>query len=363
MLGFSLSALAGHKEPIVRVTSLANPPAPDPDGLPVLQNVVVSGTTTTQTYVTWTLGTDDDAGVTICHVQCYSSQVEGVSNIYVTSKTGRITALVDSLTPGTTYTAKVSAIRYASGGAEYSSDGWAYSNSFLTLSVPSDFTGLKDSVWYINGEPAAGLFNTGAGVHDGEYYIQGNATGFQYVPGLGWCGIWAGLIYIGGNVANGHYSCSSCTSAQLWFVNGGPIQNLYFVNGVAIDYTLATAANGTGSFGGVYYSNWQPYTGSVNGIYYNYGQSTALDSSGSGTVSNGDTPLYYVNGQKFTGQDTSSGIFYINGVATDLGPDGTGVVDGKYYYGGMYVGEVANPYDSGQTSSQGSRFSAGVTYA
>jgi hypothetical protein len=232
-----------------------------------------------------------------------------------------------------------------------------------TQPVPAGFSGFRNNVWYQEGTPT-GLSPSGTGVHDGYYHIQGNPTGLNYVSGLGWVGILGGYTYINGQLANGRYFCPSCSNADLSFVNGGPIQNIYFLNGVAADYATVSTTGGTGNFGGVYYSNYQRYTGNVNGVYYRYGQSTTLNSSGSGYMGgNGIPETYHVNGTKYTGWLDGENVFFINGKATGLGPDGTGVIDGKYYYAGMYIGEVANPYSYQQNSNQASRFSSGITYA
>jgi hypothetical protein len=372
MLGFSFSALAVHKKPKIKKRPLANPPSLGSSGMPVVQDISVSQIGDTTADITWSLATSSD-GFTLSSVECYRvSQLQGLDpydaslrafNVGVKAETGRITVTANSLTNNTSYRIRVKATKYLDSGAIGQTTPWSYySGTFSTQAVPPGFNGFRDGVWYIDGDPS-GLPPSGTGEYNGDHYIQGNPTGLSYVSGLGYCGILGGLTYINGQVANSRYFCPSCSSADLWFVNGGPLENLYFLNGVAVDYTTISAAGGTGNFGGVYYSNYQRYTGDVNGVYYRRGQSTTLNSSGSGTVVNGNSTILYNNGQKFTGLLVNTGVFYVDGKATTLGPDGIGVIDGKYYYAGMYVGEIANPYDSGQTSSQGSRFSAGVTYA
>ena len=372
MLGFSFSALAVHKKPKIKKRSLSNPPPLGSSGMPVVQDISVSQIGDTTADITWSLVTGS-GGFTLSSVECYRvSQLQGldpydaslrVFNVAVKAETGSITITANSLTNNTSYRIRVRATKYLDSGAISQTTPWVYyPGTFSTQAVPSGFSGFRNGVWYSYGEPL-GLPPSGTGEYNGDYYIQGNPTGLNYVSGLGYCGILGGYTYINGQVANGRYFCPSCSSADLWFVNGTPLENLYFLNGVAIDYVTISTMGGTGNFGGVYYSNYQRYTGNVNGVYYNYGQATTLNSSGSGTVTNGSSTILYNNGQKFTGLVTNTGVFYVAGKATTLGPDGTGIIDGKYYFGGMYIGEVANPYDSGQTSSQGSRFSVGLTYA
>jgi hypothetical protein len=373
MLGFSFSSLAVHKKPKIKTRPLLNPPQIDASGMPIVQNISVSRIGDTTADISWWL-VSSEGGFTISTVECYrvseSQQLDPYDaslrdfSYDVRAETGQITITANSLTQNTEYRVRVMASKYSDIGAIDHYTQWSYYlETFFTQSIPFGFSGFRNNVWYREGV-LTGLPASGTGVYDGDYYIQGNVTGFRYLPGLGWSGNWLGYIYIGGNLANGRYFCPMCSSEDLWFINGVPIQNFYFLNGIAADYGTISAMGGTGDFGGVYYSNYQRYTGNVDGVYYSYGQSTTLDSSGTGYIGgNGIPETYHVNGAKYTGWLDGDNIYFIDGKATTLGPDGTGVINGKYYYAGMYIGEVANPYSYQQNSNQASRFSSGITYA
>jgi hypothetical protein len=129
-----------------------------------------------------------------------------------------------------------------------------------------------------------------------------------------------------------------------WWYHGTEV-NEFFFNG------------GNGWHDGMFFQNFAPFTGKYDGHWYGAGHYKPwLDDDGYGT----EDGLTYYAGAPYTG--TQGATYYLNGQPTTLGPGGTGTWNNQYYSGGAFIGNVGNPYDSGQTSSQGSRFSSGVTY-
>lgn len=153
-----------------------------------------------------------------------------------------------------------------------------------------------------------------------------------------------GIYYINGVQTNLDESGNG-TYDEDYYVNGslanGVYGNHYYVNG---NYA-------TGTIDGVYYVNGPRYTGwdSSSSTYYINGLSTSLDSTGSGWEPNtynsntGTNGMYFVNGvglnrlnSSGTGSRNHPGhagfeAWYINGVLTTLGDGGNGVWNDAYY--------------------------------
>ena len=249
-------------------------------------------------------------------------------NSIVPSNSG-VTFSLNDLSPGATYYVRTQARSLATG----ISSVWTPTIIINTPIAPTN--GVFGGGYYINGQLTSLAVN-GTGEWEGVYYINGQATQLIEIGGFGWSGVYNGLQYYGGVVADGYINGK-------WWYQGIETSELFY-NG------------GNGVYDGLLYANYTPYTGAFDGVYYAQGQSTALDQNGVG-FANG---LAYVAGELYTGP--IDGIYYIDGQPSSLATNGTGTWNDQYYSGGAYVGDVGNPYDSGQTSGQGSRFSGGVTY-
>ena len=251
-------------------------------------------------------------------------------NLIVPSNSGVIFSLNDLL-PGTTYYVKTQARSLATGV----SSAWTPTIIINTPIAPTN--GVFGGGYYINGQ-ATTLSMNGNGEWEGVYYINGQPTGLVEVSGFGWSGTYNGLQYYNGELAHGLIN-------NQWWRYGAAVSEAFFYggNGHLTD--------------GLFYQNYIPFTGRYNGEWYYKG---VLKPMFNGQGYGNDGFFTYQNGDLFTGY--LGGIYYVNGLPTTLGANGMGTWNGQYYSGGVYVGDVGNPYDSGQTSSQGSRFSQGVTY-
>jgi hypothetical protein len=243
-----------------------------------------------------------------------------------------VTFSLNDLLPGTTYYVKTQARSLATG----ISSVWTPSYPIIINTPSAPINGVFGGVYYINGH-ATSLSLNGTGEWEGVYYINGQATPLVELDGFGWSGVYNGLQYYGGNVADGYINTK-------WWYNGVESIELFY-NG------------GNGVLNGLLFQSFSPVTGFYSGNWYTQGNiKPGLNSQGNGIIND----IVHVAGVPYTG--TQNGTYYINGEPTALGPGGTGTWNGQFYSAGVYVGTVGNPYDAGQTSSQGSRFSSGVTY-
>jgi len=250
-------------------------------------------------------------------------------NSIIPSNSG-VTFSLNDLSPGATYYVRTQARSLSTG----ISSVWSSTVIINTPVAPTN--GVFGGGYYINGQLTSLAMN-GTGEWEGVYYINGQATQLIEIDGFGWSGVYNGLQYYGGVVADGNIN-------NKWWYQGIETSELFY-NG------------GNGWFDGLFFQNFAPFTGRYEGRWYGAGHYKPwLDEQGNGTMDQ----LVYISGAAYTG--VLNGTFYLNGQTTTLGAGGTGTWNGQYYSGGAYVGSVGNPYDSGQTSSQGSRFSGGVTY-
>ena len=250
-------------------------------------------------------------------------------NSIIPSNSG-VTFSLNDLSPGTTYYVRTQARSLATG----ISSVWSSTIIINTPVAPTN--GVFGGGYYINGQLTSLAMN-GTGEWEGVYYINGQATPLVELEGFGWSGVYNGLQYYGGVVADGNIN-------NKWWYQGIETSEIFYMDG-------------NGWIDGLFYRNYAPYTGYYGGEWYIAGTlKSALNSVGDGF----DGYFLYSGGKLFTG--FLSGVYYLGGLATTLGAGGTGTWNGQYYSGGAYVGSVGNPYDSGQTSGQGSRFSGGVTY-
>jgi hypothetical protein len=257
-----------------------------------------------------------------------------------------VAVFLDNLSPGQTYYIRIRARKVNS--AQFSRyapytivsnglGGLTITDYLLKITTASSPTnGFFSGIYYINGQ-ATYLPASGTGEWNGTYYSQGIATNLVNIPGLGWSGRIGDFQYYNAQLANGYFE------GEWWYY--GTLSSEFFFNG------------GNGWHHGLFYQDYVPFTGYYEGQWFGAGHlKPGLDAYGNGTT---DQLMYYA-GAPYTGVINTT--YYINGEATTLGTGGTGTWNGQYYSGGAYVGDVGNPYDSGQTSSQGSRFSSGVTY-
>ena len=243
-----------------------------------------------------------------------------------------VTFSLSDLNPGTTYYVKAQARSVLTGISSLPTP-----SSPIIINTPiAPTNGWFNGIYFLNGE-ITGLNMYGDGEYNGVYYIKGEPTNFVETAEYCWSGLHKGLQYFCGTLAHGLVDGG-------WWYNGIQTNELFFYGG-------------NGTFDGIFYRNYAPYTGYYAGEWYVAGYlKSMLNSDGDGF----DGYFLYSGGNLFTG--FFGGVYYLNGLATTLGAAGTGTWNGQYYSGGAFIGNVGNPYDSGQTSSQGSRFSEGVTY-
>lgn len=217
-------------------------------------------------------------------------------------------------------------------------------SSLWTPSVPLEIrtpvaptNGVFAGIYHIAGE-ATSLNQNGTGVWNGVWYVKGQPTQLIDLPTYGWSGMHNGEQYYYGELANGLVDGK-------WWKSGAEVTEQFFNGG---DGHLTD---------GLFYQNYQPFTGQHNGQWYFQGELKPMYQGQTFFVDGYHT---FYNGELFTG--LLGAIYYVGGLPTTLGTNGVGIWNNAYYSGGAYVGDVGNPYDSGQTSSQGSRFSEGVTY-
>lgn len=251
----------------------------------------------------------------------------------ITQANSGVTFSLNDLLPGTTYYVKAQARSLLTGVSSVLTP-----SSPIIINTPvAPTTGLFGWAYYINGQVTP-LSNNGTGEWNGVFYVKGQPTELVETPDFGWSGVYNGQQYYYGTLAH------SLINGQWWY-HGGAVTEFFFNGG-----------NGIGP-SGLFYQSFSPFTGVHEGVRYTAGViRPELDLDGNGTINQ----ILHVAGMPYTG--TLQGVYYINGQITELGAGGTGIWNGNYYSGGVYVGAVGNPYDSGQTSSQGSRFSQGVTY-
>jgi hypothetical protein len=254
-------------------------------------------------------------------------------NIIVPANSG-ITFSLNNLLPGTTYYLKAQAASFETPSVI----GEFAPNSPIIINTPvAPVSGLFGGFYFIGGQ-ATSLNIHGTGEWDGVYYINGVATNLINHPTLGWSGVYNGQQYYYGALAH------SLINDQWWY------------HGCAVTEFFFNGGNGIG-LGGLFYQNFSVFTGVHEGVRYKAGLAAPeLDLDGNGTIDQ----ILHVAGMPYTGD--LQGVYYINGQTTELGAGGTGIWNGQYFSGGVFIGNVGNPYDSGQTSGQGSRFSEGVTY-
>lgn len=358
MLLFSSLGLLKHVPPKVKATpvALANVPVSDPLGPPIVDSLEVYNISSSKASVTWRAFASNPISTSniTSKLEVYKITNLGSEKILEFSKYTpqgvTITTGLEGLPTGAELSLRVRAEEWTGDTLVKYSEWLDVTDTFTTLGIAPGFSGLKDGVWYVDGE-ATTLPLSGSGEWEGVYFIQGNSTGWDFLPCLGWVGIIGGYLLINGVLANGTYSCTCCADeyeyipANTWF-NGMQVPEFF---------------SGYGNVNDVLYQNYLPYTGPTENEYYIQGAITPLDSSGSGYMdADGIPETYHVNGVKYTGWLNGQNVYFINGKATTLGTDGTGIVDGKYYRNGVYLGAVGNPYDSSQ--APGTTFTAGVTY-
>ena len=253
-------------------------------------------------------------------------------NLIVPANSG-VTFSLNNLLPDKTYYVRAQA-RVISTGI---SSIWAPS-PLLEIKTPVTPTnGVFAGRYHINGQVTS-LNQLGTGEWDGVYYILGQPTGLVEDPTWGWSGVYNGEQYYNGELAHG------LINGQWWRYGSSTTEAFFYGgNGHLMD--------------GLFYQNYRPFTGKYNGEWYFQGELSPFYQGQAIFVSGYHT---YYNGVLFDG--LLGGIFYVGGMQTTLGPNGVGIWNNAHYSGGVYVGDVGNPYDSGQTSSQGSSFSEGVTY-
>jgi hypothetical protein len=243
-----------------------------------------------------------------------------------------VTFSLTDLIPGATYYIKAKARSVATGINSLPSP-----STPIVINTPvAPTNGVFGGGYYINGQ-ITGLSVNGTGEYNNTYYIKGQPTSLVEISENCWSGTHQGLQYFCGVLADGLINGS-------WWKQGSPSSEVFY-NG------------GNGVFNGIFYQNYSPFTGNYNFTWYSMGVAyPTLNYAGSGFI--GQTA--YQNGLPYTGN--LDGQYYVNGQLTSLASTGTGVWNGQYYSSGVYIGSVGNPYDAGQTSSMGSRFSEGVTY-
>lgn len=252
-------------------------------------------------------------------------------NLRITSNSA-VTFSLNDLLPGTTYYIRTQARSIATG----ISSVWTPASPIIVNTPIAPTNGVFGGVYHIDGE-ATSLSLNGTGEWEGDYYINGQVTEFDELDGFGWSGVYNGIQYYNGAIADGYINTK-------WWYNG-------------VESSQAFYSGGNGFLNGLFFQEFAPVTGFYNGNWYTQGViKPGLNPQGNGAIDD----LTYVAGAPYTG--TLNGIYYIKGEATSLSPGGTGTWNGQFYSYGAYIGDVGNPYDAGQTSSQGSRFSSGVTY-
>ena len=252
-------------------------------------------------------------------------------NMIIPANSG-VTFSLYNLSPATSYYVRVQARAIG----EKKESAWMPSPTILITMPVAPSTGVFAGVYHINSEPT-GLSLNGTGEWNGIWYVRGTPTTLVNTDALGWTGVYLGQQYFYGNVAHG-------------FIDGA-----WWYHGTASDEFFFNGGNGWHY--GLFYQNFAPFTGKYDGHWYGAGHYKPwLDGDGYGNLDG----LTYYAGAPYTG--TLGGTYYYNGQTTTLGPGGTGTWNNQYFSGGAFIGNVGNPYDSGQTSSQGSRFSSGVTY-
>jgi hypothetical protein len=252
-------------------------------------------------------------------------------NLTASANSGVIFSL-NNLMPGTTYYLKAQAQ-----SLEIPSVNSAFTSTIIINTPVAPTTGFFAGVYYIEGEPTP-LNASGTGEWNGVYYVNGAATNLVNNSTSGWSGTYANQQYYNGALAHG------LINGQWWYYGNVSTEQFFY--------------GGNGHFtDGLFYQNYQPFTGQYNGQWYFKGELKPMYNGQTFFVSGYHT---YYNGELFDG--LLGGVFYVGGLPTTLGANGVGIWNNAHYSGGVYVGSVGNPYDSGQTSSQGSRFSEGVTY-
>jgi hypothetical protein len=252
-------------------------------------------------------------------------------NMIVTSGNAVTFSLMD-LDPGATYYLKAQARSLETGVSCLPTPA-----SPIIINTPTaPQNGWFSGIYFINGEITS-LNQSGTGEWDGVYYVNAQPTQLVNLPNFGWSGVYNYQQYYYGELAH------------------GLIDDKWWRYGVLTTEVFFNSGNGHLT-DGLFYRNYVPFTGRYNGEWYYKGVLKQFNTDGYGT----DGFFTYMNGDLFTG--FAGGVYYVNGLPTTLGANGIGTWNGQYYSGGVYVGNVGNPYDSGQTSSQGSRFSEGVTY-
>lgn len=354
MLLFSSLGLLKHVKPKVKVTPVAAGDLPDPNlfNLPIVDSLTVADVSFSSAYVTWRAFPSNPLSTSnvTSKLECYRITGQGSTKVFEFSQVmfegGIVSTTIEGLPSGAEFSLRVRA-EQGVGDNIFAWSEWLYlAGTFTTLSVSSNFSGFKDGIWYIDGE-ATTLPLSGTGEWNGEYWIQGQPTGFTYLSCIGWFGHINGLLYIESSLANGKFSCSCCGSDYAYLNNN-------YLNGVEVPEFFS----GYGNVNDVLYQNYLPYTGPTENGYYIQGTVTPLDPTGSGTITNGNTTVLYENGTPVSGAKDNT--FYIGGQPTTLTPDGTGVWNGSYYRNGVYLGAVGNPYDASQ--APGTTFTPGVTY-
>jgi hypothetical protein len=252
-------------------------------------------------------------------------------NMIVPSGSAVTFSLMD-LDPGATYYVKAQARSLETGVSCLPTP-----SSPIVINTPiAPQDGWFAGAYYIDGEITS-LNMFGDGEYNGAYYINGQLTELEQASEFCWNGVHQNLQYFCGVLADG------LINGQWWYQ--GVHVNQLFYNG------------GNGVIDGLLYQNFNLLTGYYENTWYSLGvPRPSLNSSGSGFVGQ----LAYMGGTPYTGPLNNS--YYVNGEPTTLSTSGTGTWNGQYFSGGAFIGNVGNPYDSGQTSSQGSRFSEGVTY-
>ena len=202
-------------------------------------------------------------------------------------------------------------LHFLNGAIDFNGNG-LYGDLYYSSGVL--FTGLADSVWYINGE-ATTLDTFGSGVWDEHYYLFGNVTTLD-TDGNGW---WTNPVesvptnrcYVSGAVFNG------CMDDGRHFTYG------------VVDFDPATST-GISPCDGLFYSGGSIFTGCNSDNHYTDG---VIDFSAGYSV--GVSPcdgLCHNGGSLYTGYYDP--YYYIEGVQTSLDSTGNGYWAGNYYING-----------------------------